>query len=146
MSTVFPSLLPDKDVINPGFKDKWDPVMVDAALDEYFKGAHPSSLGIKYKQSRQAFKKSILNKLLYNYKKGGKGKGKAEKYHPVGRCNRQGQRWTPNEDQFIRIHENLGLDPVVTGWILCRTVDSILTRRFELKEEEKLARARMRRR
>jgi hypothetical protein len=118
----------DEVVKNEGAGDKWlKGSERDPALDEYFAGARPDILGIKYKNSPKAFLNSILNKLKSNYKKPGyeDGPGRAEKYEPVRRVSRRGKRFTPNEIDFRRAHKKRGIDPAVTAKILCRDVEEI---------------------
>ncbi len=118
----------DDELKNPGAGEVWKRSEVDRALDEYFPGADPEQLGIKYKGAPRAFLKSILEKLEYNYKKKGKEDqpGRAERYEPFCRVSRKGKRFTPNELKFNKSHRRLGLDPAVTAKILCRSVSEIL--------------------
>jgi len=118
---------PDDEIKNEGAGKLWLKSERDKALDEYFEGAHPKQLGIKYKKAPKAFLNSILNKLRYNYKKEGQEDqpGRAERYEPFSRFSRKGKRFTPNEVDFIRCHRELKLDLSVTAKILMRDVSEL---------------------
>jgi len=120
-------LLPDDEIRNPGAGEPWLKSERDKALDEYFEGAHPKQLGIKYKRVPKAFLNSILNKLRYNFKKEGfeDQPGRAERYEVYQRVSRKGKRFTPNEIDFIRCHKELGLDVHITATILQRSVSEL---------------------
>jgi len=117
-------LLPPEQVENEGAGEKWKKSERDKALDRYFAGGHPKQIGIDFKGAPKAFMNSILNKLKYNYKKKGKEDqpGRAERYEPFRRVSRKGQRLTPNEVDFLRAHQEIGLDPKITCKILSRDV------------------------
>ena len=138
-------LLPDSKVRNEGAGEPWKKKERDRALDEYFAGANPKQLGIKYKGAPVAFLNSILNKLKSNYKDIYKDPenehrpGKAERYEPVLRTSRKTLRFTENERDFIRAHQEKGIDAAITAKILCRDVEEIVTdkskkRASDLKE------------
>lgn len=118
-------LLPEDQIHNEGAGEVWKRSEVDKALDEYFAGAHPKELGIKYKKAPKAFRNSILYKLRENYKKKGKEDkpGRAERYEPFRRVSRKGMRFTPNEQDIIQRHRELKVDPKVTARILMRDVE-----------------------
>lgn len=121
-------LFSDKEIKNnEGAREPWKKSERDKALDEYFVGANPKQLGIKFKGAPKAFQNSILNKLKYNYKKPGQEDlpGRAERYEPFRRTSRQGKRFTPNEVDLIRAHQELKLDPEITAKILVRDVTEI---------------------
>jgi len=117
-------LLPADEIKNEGAGEVWKKSERDKALDRYFAGAHPKQIGIDFKGAPKAFMNSILNKLKYNYKKKGKEDqpGRAERYEPFRRASRKGQRLTPNEIDFIRAHQEIGLDQKITAKIICRDV------------------------
>jgi len=130
-------LLPADQIKNPGAGEVWKKGERDKALDEYFAGAHPKQIGIKFKGAPKAFMNSILNKLKYNYKKKGKEDqpGRAERYEPVRRVSRKGKKLTPNEVDFLRAHQELGLDPKITCKIICRPVLELFP---DLKSEKRV--------
>lgn len=120
--------LPDDKVNNPGAGDPWEDEMRDKGLDDFFiKGMTPEQVGIKYKKSPKAFKNSILNKLLHNYKKEGREHkpGRAERYEPVCRTSRKSMPITKRDLKFINRHRELGVPPEATAKILARPVKQI---------------------
>lgn len=135
----------DEEVKNEGAGDPWKKSERDKALDEYFAGAHPKELGIKFKGAPKAFMNSILNKLKYNYKKKGKEDqpGRAERYEPFRRTSRKGMKFTPNEKDLIRAHRELK-DPYkvsrrVTATILARDPSELADEK-DLKDVDEMKR------
>lgn len=104
----------------------WTKKERDKALDLYFAGKKGTEIGLQFKDDSEAFLR-ILNRLRKNSKKEGHEDepGRAERYKPVQRVSRKGKKLTPNEEHFIRCHQELKLDPAVTAKILCRDVSEI---------------------
>lgn len=114
------------DITNPGQGDKWTKKDRDLALNEYFEGASPRQLGIKYKGSPNAFRRSIIDKLKYNIAKKKGLLGRAVTYEPTKhRRSRMGKHWTPNEVDFLRAHRDRLMPLRVTAKILLREVKEL---------------------
>ena len=111
---------PDSAVVNPGQYEPWKKLQRDEALNDYFNGADPKQIGVKYKGARRAFLNSILNKLKSDYK------GKATRYKPTRhREDRTDKHWTPNEVLFVKFQQKAKIDVEITHKIIMRPIEEI---------------------
>lgn len=111
--------LPDESVRNKENDTPWMKSDTDKMLDLYFAGeASPKRIAQQMGRNPKAINRQLE---LFRYNE----KDRAVRYQPLRRISRKGKRFTENEMELIRTHQERNVPPSATACVLARDVSEV---------------------